>query len=202
MAIEETLAHFKAQRVPMLWCTDPTSQPKDLEKLLEAHGLTGTSSPGMAADLQALNEDIATPSDFRIERVHDVETLKKWSHALCLGFGFPNFRDLWVEFEAGLGLSEDLPRLRYVGLLGKEPVATSGVFLNAGVAGIYDIATVPEARRRGIGAAITLAPLLEARAMGYRISIIHSSKVAFNVYRRLGFEEYCRMTYYKWPNGG
>ena len=44
---------------------------------------------------------------------------------------------------------------------------------------------------------MTMAPLLDARAMGYRVGILHSSPLGLEVYRRLGFQEYCWMSHYQ-----
>jgi len=86
----------------------------------------------------------------------------------------------------------------YVGLVEGELVTSSTLVLGAGLTGLYNVATVPEARRQGIGSAITLAPLREARAPGYRIGTLNSSQMAVGLYRRLGFQEYCKICYCLW----
>ncbi len=71
-----------------------------------------------------------------------------------------------------------------------------------GVAGIYNVATVEEARGKGIGAAMTYAPLLEARELGYKIAVLQSSSMGYGVYKKLGFEEYCRLPGFVWTPTG
>jgi len=199
--ISEILTHFKLRRLPMLWWIGPSTRPANLGEHLEAHGLTHTAEPGMAVDLLVLNEDVPQPSDLEIKRARDVETLKKFSHAADIGFGIPDFVGKAIlDIEASLGFEPHLPRHHYVGLLKGEPVATSTLFLGAGVAGIYSVATVPKVRRRGIGSAMTLASLREARAMGYRIGVLRSSQMGLNMYRQLGFKEYCEVSHYLWAS--
>jgi ribosomal protein S18 acetylase RimI-like enzyme len=198
--IEETVAHFKSKNViSFTWWAEPGTQPTDLGDRLLAHGFTyAEGPPGMAVDLLALNEDITAPSDLRIRHVGDAGTLKQWVSTLISGFELPNSSSEGGFFDLLIGLGFDLPLRNYVGLLDGEPIATALLFLGAGVAGIYGVATVPKARRQGIGAALTLAPLREARAMGYRIGILHSSEIGLGLYRRLGFQEYCKMSHYLW----
>jgi ribosomal protein S18 acetylase RimI-like enzyme len=193
--IEETLARFQ-DVAAMSWWTEPGTQPTDLGKHLLAHGLAyEEGGPGMAVDLLALNEDLPTPPNLTIQHVDDTEALEKWAYASIVGFEHPE-TDVEIWFEVFTGLGFDLPLRNYVGILDGEPVATAELFLGAGVAGIYVVGTVPEARRQGIGTALTLAPLREARAMGYRIGILHASSMGLGVYRRLGFREYCKMSHY------
>ena len=94
----------------------------------------------------------------------------------------------------------DLPFRSYLALLNGRPVATSQLFLSAGVAGIYNVTCVPESRGQGIGASITLAPLLDACTMGYRIGILQASQLGYKVYRRLGFQDYGKLSVYLWEN--
>jgi GNAT superfamily N-acetyltransferase len=86
----------------------------------------------------------------------------------------------------------------YLARLHGEPVAASALYRDPRVAGLYEVCTIPSARRHGIGAAITLAPLLDARAMGYRIAVLQASPMGEPVYRRLGFTSYCTLDAYSW----
>jgi GNAT superfamily N-acetyltransferase len=196
--LAQTLAYFTSRSVTQLsWWTEPGTQPADLAEHLLAHGLEYTDGgPGMAVELSALNEDLSTPVELMIESVADNDTLEQWVQAFVIGFELSGSERASFDLYRGLGF--DLPLRSYVGCLKDEPVATAQLFLAAGVAGVYCVATVPQARRRGIGAAMTLAALCEARDMGYRTGILQSSDLGLNVYRRLGFQRLCNMSHFYW----
>lgn len=199
--IDETLAHFKSRKVKHLsWWADTDTPRTELDKHLVAHGLTfAEGGTGMAADLMALHEDLSTPVGLTIKPVEDKATLKQWGHVSRIGFGIPEHGERRL-FDLFASLGFEMPLQSYLAVLNGQPVGTSQLFLSAGVAGIYNVTCLPEARQQGIGAAITLAPLLEAHRMGYRISILQASHLGYKVYRRLGFQEYGKLNIYLWEN--
>jgi predicted GNAT family acetyltransferase len=198
--ILESLERFRAHKVPGSWHVGLSMQPPDLGERLLAHGFDyGGDDIGMAADLLALREDLRLPEGFTVERVRDERSLAAWTDTLAAGFGEGPAEAEWVgEMYRRIGLGDDLPWRHYLGRLGGEPVATSTLFLAAGVAGIYFVFTVEGARRRGIGAAVTLAALDDAREAGWRVGVLGSSEMGYPVYRRLGFREYCRIGIYEY----
>jgi ribosomal protein S18 acetylase RimI-like enzyme len=67
------------------------------------------------------------------------------------------------------------------------------------VVGLLGIATIPAARRRGAGAAVTTAPLVEARARGFAAAVLYSTEMGLPLYRQLGFGELgCGISRYLW----
>ncbi len=86
----------------------------------------------------------------------------------------------------------------YIGYLGEVPVATSAVLYAVGVAGLYNVATLPEARGKGVGALISYAPFVDAKNRGYEFGILHSSRMGYPVYKQLGFEDVCKLIRYEW----
>ena len=198
--ILESLEHFRARGAPGSWHVGPSMRPTDIGERLLAHGFSyGGDDIGMALDLSTLPERVPVPDELVIERVRDEETLAAWKDTLARGFGEGPVEAEWVgEMYRRVGLGDDGPWRHYLGRLGSEPVATSTLFPGAGMAGIYFVSTVEEARRRGIGAALTLAPLQEAREMGCRLGVLGSSEMGYPVYRRLGFREHCRIGLYEW----
>ncbi len=75
----------------------------------------------------------------------------------------------------------------YLGHIDEEPVATSLAVTAGGVVTLFNVATVPDARRRGYGAAMTMAPALAARAGGIEVAALQSTEAGFPVYERLGY---------------
>lgn len=198
--ITRALAPFEARGLPMFWMTGPSTQPADLGRHLIRRGFTGpVELVGMAADLSALNSDMPAPSALRIERVGDTATLERWTEAYSASFDYtPAVGRLFFDVFASLGLDARLPLCHYLGSLDGRPVATSSLFLGAGVAGLYSVGTIPAVRRQGIGAAMTLAALRDASTRGYRIGILHAEPPAVSLYRRLGFHERSRLHPYLW----
>lgn len=198
--IARAVEPFVARKLPMFWMTGPSTQPNDLGQRLVAAGFSDPGVlMGMAADLSALCEDRPAPPELLIERVRDLPTLERWIEAFSAGFGYSADvgRSFFAVF-AGLGLDARSSLVHYLGRVADEPVATASAFFGAGVVGIYSVATLPAWRRQGIGAAMTLAPLRDARLRGYHIGILHAEPAGLSLYRQLGFREYCTLHPYLW----
>jgi GNAT superfamily N-acetyltransferase len=199
--IAETLNYYTAQQVPMFWWTGPATQPPDLGTYLEAHGLIHKGElPIMAIDLSILPEEQPLPIELAIAQVNDIETLKHWVQITMVGFEVPDeIFDAVFELELSLGIEPNQPSSRrFLGLWEGSPVATSELYLSAGVVGIYYVATLPQMRGKGIATAMVLAALREARALGYHVGTLQASQMGVNVYRRIGFQEYCKIGFYLW----
>jgi GNAT superfamily N-acetyltransferase len=197
--IEASLQRMRAHGVPGSWHVGPSMRPPDLGERLVAHGFEyGGDDIGMAVDLSELPEEVPVPADFVVERVRDEAGLAAWIETLGSGFGEGPAEAGWVG-EMYRRLGGEGPWRHYLGRLAGEPVATATSFFGAGVMGTYFVFTIEHARRRGIGAGITLAALREARDLGY--GVLGSSEMGYPVYRRLGFEEHCRIGLYEWRPG-
>src|SRR5579871_850006 len=200
-AITATLAVFQQRALPCFWWIMPSTEPQDLAGRLLAHGLTHYRNlPAMTVDLNKLPETVATPPGTTITSVGDTATLRDWNEALGATLSWsPKHRAAFLALHEQLGVTGDTqPYHLYLARLDGVPVATSALLLGGGVAGIYWVSTRPEARRQGIGAAVTLAALQAARAHGYRLGTLQATTMGYPVYQRLGFTEQCRMGVYEW----
>jgi GNAT superfamily N-acetyltransferase len=198
-AIAESIERLRARGVPGTWHVGPSMRPADLGTRLVAQGFAHAGDDiGMAADLGALPAALDAPPELAIERVRDERGLATWTRTLAVGFGEGEREAAWAgEMYRRIGLGDEQPWRHYLGRLGDLPVATASMFFGAGVAGIYFVFTVEQARRQGIGAAITLAALRDALALGYRIGVLGASELGYSVYQRLGFRECCRIGIYE-----
>ncbi len=196
--IAETLNYYRTRNLPISWIVGPSSHPDDLSDHLQAHGCTFQGNMrGMAVALSALPDELPQPRGFAVLEAMDDSAL---THCIEVGsIGFDVDLEVVEVFRPAIvhgGFGAHAPIRCFVAYLEGKPVACSALFLGAGVAGIYNVATVPEARRQGIGALITAYPLRIARQLGYQIGILQASEMGYPVYQRLGFQECCQFPMY------
>jgi len=189
--VEGLRSHIATRPAPVLWWISPQSRPDNIGSLLEQHGLQAVGEvPAMAMPLEDLDDRLETIPGFTVERVDIADKQATWGRIAAIGNGCSD--DVIREMSQLEGSIDD-PRyreqLRYIGYLDGEPVASTAVVLEAGIAGVYAVATVPKARRKGIGQYLTVMPLLEARRRGYRVGILQSSSAGYSIYRRIGFKD-------------
>lgn len=78
----------------------------------------------------------------------------------------------------------------------RQPVSTGMSIVAEGVAGVYFIGTVPGARGRGYGEAITARIHADATAEGCWAAVLQSSPSGRRIYERLGYR--AAFTYHAW----
>jgi ribosomal protein S18 acetylase RimI-like enzyme len=146
-----------------------------------------------------MRDDFATPPNLRIEVVHDLDALVAWRNASNRGFeADEESAGIYDTAYLAMGCSEALPWRHFLALLDDEPVATSSLLLHAGIAGVFGVATIPEGRRLGVGAAVTLAALRSARDRGYHVAMLVPSEMGLALYKRIGFTDCCSVHHYAW----
>jgi hypothetical protein len=97
------------------------------------------------------------PETLRIERVSDETGLRDFQTAIARGFGMDDLAtrdgEAWTIFAPGV-LHDPREHL-WVGYEENRPVCAASAFVAEGIVDVTLVATVPEARRRGYGAAVT-----------------------------------------------
>ena len=191
--IRSVLRHFRSNGRPFAWWVGPADRPPDLGSILLEHGFAAAGTePGMAADLEglrSLSSVDALPGGLRIERARTEAQVRQFGEALAALADPPDPTVVkFYECAAPALLRPDSPLWLYVGYLGGEPVATAELTVGGGIVGLYNITTRTARRGQGIGTAMTVQPLLDAREAGFGTAVLQASEEGFPIYARLGFE--------------
>ncbi len=196
--VDDMIAEFGRRRLPLEWTTGAVTRPRDLGRRLEAKGFEHTLDvPAMALDLRDLPR-FESPKELRINQVSTRDDLEACLRVGVSSFGMPAaYVPRLLDIERGMPADQKEATRFFLGRLDGRPVATSELFLGAGVAGLYFVGTAEGARRRGFGRAMTLAALEAAREMGFRASVLQATSLGAPVYRALGFRELFSMGIYQ-----
>jgi len=186
--VEEWRTELSSRSLSGSWHLTPTMRPNDLATYLTDAGFEdGGDEPAMAAVLADLS-GTSSLADLEIARVETDDDLEEYRNVLAAGFGEgPREADWVASVFAKAGVAGEGPWRHIVGRLGGEPVATASLLLTEATAGVYFVCTRPESRRRGFGAAMTRAAMVEAARSGAKHAVLGSSPMGQRIYERLGF---------------
>jgi GNAT superfamily N-acetyltransferase len=183
----------------------PGAVSDEIEAFVGERGYALTESmPAMAVDLdKAARPGLAAGHEFL--EIDPEAHREAWNDALAAGYDLP--RPVAERFGPGIPLRGPADgTIRYFAVTKDGTmVATSTLFLEGGLAGIYCVSTLPDHRGKGLGAYATAEPLHLVREEGYRVGILQSSAMGESVYRSLGFEQHGVLALYvrpPLPSGG
>lgn len=199
--IKELLLSYKERKLPFYWFVGPLSKPNNLGELLRKENPSFLEVlPGLALNLNELSDEKRDLPNITIKKVQDYETFKQFVEVFVEAFEVPKdlLFDFLLESLSLVYLSANSATNAFLAYYNGRPVASSIGFYGSGVIGLYGIATLKEARGNGIGSAITLTPLYEAKKLGYEIGVLHSTEMGLNMYKRIGFKEYIQIERFIW----
>ena len=145
----------------------------------------GTMTPGMVAfPIDHLANSKPDHPELEIRRVTDEAGVGDHRAVVTEGFG--------VAGSVAVGTTGfDLLGARdctiYVGYAAGRPVASGMGWRSGRTIGVYAISTVPAARRRGYGEAMTARVVADGIAAGCDVAALQASEAGRPIYERLGF---------------
>jgi hypothetical protein len=156
----------------------------ELEAALVDAGLTKVfAKPALAADPYSMWRP-APPADLHVSTVVDDTGRAAMVHVETEAFG--------TDLEVARGMLsrrmlEDPDSRALIGMLNGSPVAQAITYHHRGAVGVYGVGVRSNARRRGIGGAITV--IAASAFPGADLVWLHPTDMARSMYERLGFHE-------------
>jgi hypothetical protein len=183
--VAEATAFYGAERGWVLFSAWPTPDLRPCDLGLTGHPPMMVRAPGPATAAAGVPPAGVPPAGVDIVEVATESQLADFERTLIAGYPMPS---------AGAVASPSLlgdPLRLFVAYDAGEPLAVAGASLLHGIAEIDWVATMPAARGRGIGAAVTWA----ATAVDpQRPAVLLASDPGRPVYERLGYLAITRFT--------
>ena len=130
----------------------------------------------------------ATPDDVEVRVVEEASAVLDYGRVVALANDDPGERE-----RAPLLFHDETiiaPHIAaFTAYLGAEPVACAMTLVSHRVAGVFYVATVEHARRRGLGDALTRLATRTGFELGADAAWLGASEMGAGLYRRIGFQD-------------
>lgn len=131
------------------------------------------------------------PPELRITEVRDLEALHIWERVGIAAYPLEGLLDAGPGAIAHESWLADPRRRMWIGWVDDQPIGAASVWIEHGINDVTLVVTMPEARRRGYGEALTW---VAAQADAELPSMLLSSDDGRPVYERMGYLPLVRVT--------
>jgi GNAT superfamily N-acetyltransferase len=180
---------FAERRAPASWlCAEGEGRTATAAVLQAAGCRPERAAHDMRISLDALPFDV--PADVPVEAVTSPRELDPWLDVVeaCGWFDNASERRRMAELLTGLGFARSAPFRLYVAYRGERVVGSASAFYAGDDVLLTAVAVLEELRRQGIGRALALTRLREARGRGCTGAVLGPSPDGAKLYEALGFE--------------
>jgi ribosomal protein S18 acetylase RimI-like enzyme len=130
----------------------------------------------------------ATPDEVEVRLVADASAVADYGRVVALANDDPGERERAPLLFHGETIVAP-HTAAFVAYMRAEPVACAMTLVSHRVAGVFYVATVEHARRRGLGGALTRMAARTGFEMGAEVAWLGASKMGADLYRRIGFRD-------------
>ena len=189
--VKSVYNYFSSRNLPFAFWTGFNNEHTDFQKDIEKIGLNcDETESGMAVSVSELDFEISC-GKLEIKFVSSAELLQDFI-AVYKNL-IPNDAAAIDEFymkAAPFILNQNSDLKLFVGFYERMPVATSALFLQDNIAGVWDVTTLPKFRGKGIGTDMTVYALKYAKNLcNCDIGVLTASSDGESVYRKIGFRK-------------
>ncbi len=180
-------AYFRSRKVPFVcFRVSPLTRPESFAALLAAEGFKLESEQSVMVLKGAAK--VSSASNISVEKIICESEVDVYNKLMLKIFEMP------PEWENGLK-EFNLESMRkgwrfYLAYAEGKPVSTCALFSSSGIGGIFNVGTLPDYRRQGIGTALTLQALQDSVAEGNTVHTLQAEHGgnAEKLYSHLGFK--------------
>ena len=181
--VAEIVEHYRALGLPfILYFRDEHDRDHRLYDAATSAGLIEHYRPPLMV-MDPIVDAPALPNGVEIVPV-DESNLDDSLRVLAEAFGMPIELGRAAFPPSLLAVDSLIPLLA---LVDGEPASTAAASITGDVGGVYNVATLPGFRGRGVGAAATWAAVAAGAAAGATRSVLQASEAGRPVYERMGF---------------
>jgi Acetyltransferase (GNAT) domain len=189
--LERARAFFgETDRGFSLWAREGTPEDRDLIEAAEAASLEEVfSMPEMVLRRRAEERPLPEGVELRrLGRPNEAEDYWRVATAAYASVGFPP--EVFAFYEDHDGLLADNVAA-FLAYMDGTPVSIAMTIVSHGIAGVYWVGSLEQARGKGLGWAVTAAATNAGLDLGAEVASLQASPMGESLYAAMGYETIC-----------